>query len=1065
MKTIFPALTKKTAVAISVLTLGLLAFAVEITLKRATVDVVETSSPAGFVDRTTAVSTPSEHTTMAAPMEQSDYRFTHWTLNGERAAMEWDQSVNPARFMVYEGTDAIAHYVPQAQDTVGLGLPDWVGLYYYGNLNNAPDSDTDGDGRFLKREYELASNPNLSNSVLSGGISMRPGPKITFRKAGYVIYSENSRPEGFLSRKLAVQSGSVVTSQNPTVTSQGYSFTGWEVNGLRQTNALGMSRPVFSMPITSDTTATAVYVETTLDSNADGVPDWWQLQHYGHLDDSASSDTDHDGLSLLREYQIACNPVISNTVLSGGISMRPGPSVSISLIQTYPWTIASDPAGLITSQSGTATNGQIVSTASLGTEISSYQFGYWTLNGTRQTSPNGAALPQLDIPIHTTVTAVAHYFPVTQDSRNIGVPDWWQYRYYAALDQAADSDTDNDGLSLLREYQLAYSPLVSNSVASGGISMRPGPALTLNLQFFERVTHVQVTGVYTHVFSFSPEQDAGWDFGATPSAAVGDWDGDGDPDLFVVASNSYIQLYENIGSATVMNLKPHTGYLDFAGKGPYTLAMGDWSGDGYADLAIGQTNGEIRLLSSWGGFHSGVPAVDTRITAGSSRVIPALGALDATNRVDLLVWHEDGSVALHTNSGSPQTPFDATPSHTNILSHAVPQACGLAVAQVDANDSEDILVSDADGRIWEFVDTGSAQLQLQSKVWAGSGAGQAEQLTLAATDLDGDGDTDALTGYQQGGIIYLRDPRIAIPSGLQADGGAGGIRLRWLPNMQHRIVGYHVYRSEETPSGFAKITDEPITEPRFMDENVQPGTTYYYNLIAVSAAHLPGYSELQYRESPSCSPVSALAGCVHLTLDDFEGRAGDTATLRVNARNAAGIAANNFAIDITYDPSVLLPLTQVETNKPTVIASDLTWDFQLSDNAANANGLLQVRGNGTTVIPDEGKLFDVHFAVQSGLTAGTTATNSIQHAVMQDQTGSTLAVNLEDTACFTVTSQPFLPGDVDADGQITRSDMVFIMHLSAQWREPTAYELMAGDLNGNGVLDTGDAHLVNRMLH
>jgi hypothetical protein len=44
------------------------------------------------------------------------------------------------------------------------------------------------------------------------------------------------------------------------------------------------------------------------DSDGDGLPDWWEMEHFGNLNQGASNDYDHDGFSNLQEYQNGTDP-------------------------------------------------------------------------------------------------------------------------------------------------------------------------------------------------------------------------------------------------------------------------------------------------------------------------------------------------------------------------------------------------------------------------------------------------------------------------------------------------------------------------------------------------------------------------------------------------------------------------------------------------------------------------------------------------------------------------------------------------------------------------------------
>jgi hypothetical protein len=75
-----------------------------------------------------------------------------------------------------------------------------------------------------------------------------------------------------------------------------------------------LNRAVDAFGVSVDVNAALV------DSDGDGIPDWWMLQHFGHVtgqasDDSlASDDADGDGMSNLQEYLAGTSPTDSTSV-------------------------------------------------------------------------------------------------------------------------------------------------------------------------------------------------------------------------------------------------------------------------------------------------------------------------------------------------------------------------------------------------------------------------------------------------------------------------------------------------------------------------------------------------------------------------------------------------------------------------------------------------------------------------------------------------------------------------------------------------------------------------------
>jgi hypothetical protein len=56
---------------------------------------------------------------------------------------------------------------------------------------------------------------------------------------------------------------------------------------------------------------TAVY--SILDSDADSLPDWWEMKYFTNLNQTATGDFDHDGYNNLEEYAAGTNPTVKNS--------------------------------------------------------------------------------------------------------------------------------------------------------------------------------------------------------------------------------------------------------------------------------------------------------------------------------------------------------------------------------------------------------------------------------------------------------------------------------------------------------------------------------------------------------------------------------------------------------------------------------------------------------------------------------------------------------------------------------------------------------------------------------
>jgi hypothetical protein len=84
----------------------------------------------------------------------------------------------------------------------------------------------------------------------------------------------------------------------------------------------------------------------------------------------------------------------------------------------------------------------------------------------------------------------------------------------------------------------------------------------------------------------------------------------------------------------------------------------------------------------------------------------------------------------------------------------------------------------------------------------------------------------------------------AEPTGLQAVFSSVGqkpfVDLSWAPNMESDLAGYNIFRRVKNGEP-VKLNQQPVRLPSYRDENVVPGTTYYYSVSAV---------DLRSNESP-----------------------------------------------------------------------------------------------------------------------------------------------------------------------------------------------------------------------
>jgi hypothetical protein len=1002
--------------------------------------------------------TAVSYTTVTAPAAFGSDRFTHWTNSSTPATVyrdAWGRSLNPISFTLLEVTTATAHYLPTTRDTDADGIPDWYEIEHFGNLSRAASYDGDGDGIPLSAEYSGGTHPLYGNASQAGGVSSADSGLVTCNLAGYASYVLRSVPAGTVNQTTVAPPGTVVTTPDlSTNTSFGY----WTLDGVRQMDAWGVALPQITFTMGSVNREAVAYLFAG-DTDADGVADAYEQYYYGTLANGALSDTDGDGISLLAERSGGTNPLYANASQAGGVAWADSALVTVNLAGFSRYTLSSVPAGTV-DQSAIVPDGTAITTPNMTQNT----FGYWTLDGVRQQDAWGVALRQVSFTVDgADRAAVAHLF--ASDSDGDGINDGFEQFYFGTLANGAATDTDGDGVGLLAEFSGGTNPLYGNFPQAGGVAWADSSLVVVNLQPYERLSKLLLGGTLTDFFSTDPGVVTGIQAGTWSATAVTDWDGDGDLDLFV-AHEGGLRVFRNIGTARNPNFEEITS--GFAGLAAFVTSInrpiltgGDWNGDGFGDLVIGGNTGTLRLVASGGAFTSNGSGLD--FTVASTRTSPALGDMNGDGKADLIVLLDDGTARLYLNNGA-SMPF-AGPGTNNFLGVAAPTGTSIATGDINQDGLPDVLLADSDGRIWEFLNNGSGGFSLQSKVWGGSYPGFATGLTLAAADLEGDGDLDLIGGLANGGILALRDPNVGRPTGLIARPGANSVQLNWDANWQSRIRGYYVYRSASLAGPWNKLLPDYVPLPSYLDSPVNPAVLNYYHVTGVSYFFLPGNSTPRVVESLPSDPALTQTGKVILSVRPARGNPGQRIKINLSIENAMGVSGTGMQLRVAYDPTKLTPLTQVNSNKDTVLATGLSRNLTFTDNGASANGELVINGSGGLLEPGAGKLFTLQFEVAAGLPKKTTLGVTISGATMRDLNGNPLVVEILPSD-EPESGDTYFPGDVNGDGLVSNADKDLLKDLTKpKSRPPTADELMAGDLNGDGKLDVKDFVLLVQLLN
>ncbi len=703
----------------------------------------------------------------------SGYYFGYWEVNGVRQAGATGMALSRVVLPMTNDTVAIARFF-SAGDSDGDTLDDWREMYWFGNLDQCLTNDPDADGFTIADELARGYAPNVPDDLADGGVMMRVSDTATYHdQTALKYYAIRSDPQGIVTD----QSGYVLTGTNVTTPSisygatSGYYFGYWEVNGVRQAGATGMALSRVVLPMTNDTVAIARFFSAG-DSDGDTLDDWREMYWFGNLNQSLTNDPDADGFTIADELARGYAPNVPDDLVDGGIMMRVSDTATYhdqTALKYY--TIRSDPQGIVSDQSGYVLTGTNVVTPSIPYGASSgYYFGYWEVNGVRQAGATGLALSRVTLPMTNDTVAIARFFS-SGDSDGDTLDDWREMYWFGNLSQSPTNDPDGDGFTIADELARGYSPIVRDELADGGIMIRLSDVAIVNLSFFPKVSEILVNGRPIAAFATAGGTTGLISLAANSAPALGDWNGDGDLDLVVGGANGQLRAFRNDGSPCVPDLVEETSawapfsalWTNLVNVAP---ALGDWTGDGHADLALGGSTNRIVLVSSIGDFtNATAPRIVTSlVVSNTATAIPALAPPQGSALADLFVLRDNGTVDRYPNTGIPTQPFAASNAVLNILGTTVAGATGLAVADVNEDGIADVLVSDTNGVIWEFRGTTNGTYAARGGGFAGLPSGFAHRLTITAGDLDGDGDTDLLAGEAEGGLFYLRNssPRLLL---------------------------------------------------------------------------------------------------------------------------------------------------------------------------------------------------------------------------------------------------------------------------------------------------------------
>ena len=439
----------------------------------------QASAPATILDQTDYL---PFHSLVTVPDKSGhtagSYLFTWWDLDGQRQQDPSGAAVPWFKFTLNLPSVATAHYVDPTVDSDYDGIKDWQEWTYFGALTNNAASDSDGDGYSFDEELKRGQAPQVADVLAPGGIDRRRSNSFFVDVTHRLSLRTTSNPVSILNEQEYLPAGSLVTIPDKSASAPAnYQFSWWTRNSVRQADPSGAALRALLFTINTDTHLVGNYIDPSVDTDGDGIKDWYEWTYFGTLAKGATDDSDADGFTFTEELARNQAPQVLDAIEQGGITRRRSLTATVD-----PVVLAAPPViGALRATNITATTAKInalINPMSAAT-AASFEYGQTTAFGTTvpaESILNGFIADSMSAALTSLRPDTLYYFRVTATNA-LGtttsnaatfrtLPSRTGYDQWALVYSITDpnGDADGDGVRNLAEYAFGMHPRVGNDL-------------------------------------------------------------------------------------------------------------------------------------------------------------------------------------------------------------------------------------------------------------------------------------------------------------------------------------------------------------------------------------------------------------------------------------------------------------------------------------------------------------------------------------------------------------------------------------------------------------------------